>query len=141
MGDDSVGLRLIEYMSEKKLCARKDIEIHDIANDSLKLLSFFNEDTEKILILDCVKMGKNAGDFFLFSPTEVKSEKNITGITTHEGDLLKVLDLASSLGYHIPEIKILGIEPKSITVDMTISDTLQRRFDEYVETIMNEIGG
>lgn len=139
MGDDSVGLRLIEYMSEYKLCESKDIELHDIANDCLKLLSFFNPETERILVIDCVKMGKEAGDFLLFSPHEVKSEKNVTGITTHEGDLLKTIDLARNLGYHIPEIRILGIEPKSVTPDMTISDVLKNRFDAYVKIIMNEI--
>ncbi|MHB8739959.1 MAG: hypothetical protein ACYC62_02185, partial [Coriobacteriia bacterium] len=62
----------------------------------------------------------------------VVTHKTLEGISTPEGDLMKVLELARELGLAIPPITLLGIEPAEIAPEMGLSPTLEQRFEEYV---------
>jgi hydrogenase maturation protease len=134
MGDDGIGLRLIEAAAERGLPA--GIEAVELKNDALGLFSYLVPDTERILLVDCVKMGEEPGNWRLFSPDEVRSLKQVARATTHEGDLLQTLELARQTGYAVPPIRILGIEPASMAPGMDLSPTLAARFDDYLELLL-----
>jgi hydrogenase maturation protease len=78
-------------------------------------------------------MGKAPGEYEFFQADDVETKKDLSGLTTHEGDLLKILELARQTGHHIPPITIMGIEPESIKSEMGLSATLQARFTEYAQ--------
>jgi hydrogenase maturation protease len=92
-----------------------------------------NPDTESILIVDSAKMGLKPGDFRFFKPSEVSTRKEIAGFSTHEADLLKVLELARLTGTPIPPIAIMGIEPETVKPEIGLSRTLEGRLAEYAE--------
>jgi len=137
MGDDGVGLRVIEKILERKL--DQGFQVIDIADNGIKLLSYFTEETEKILLIDCVEAEKKPGDFVLFSPKDVESEKMLSGMTTHEGDVLKLIELAKAVNYPIPPLRVLGIQPESVVPSMELSDLLASRLDEYVKIALAEL--
>ena len=103
------------------------------------LLTYFNDDTEKIVVVDAAKMGKNPGDYLIFSPENVNTKKVVPHISTHEGDILKLINMAKELKLSIPKIKILAIQPKSMAPEMGLSDVLQSRFMEYVDMAIKEV--
>jgi hydrogenase maturation protease len=138
MGDDGIGLRLIESMVDRKL--DKGFVPVDIGNDLFRLLTFFEPTTERLVIVDCVHMGRQPGEWVCFSPAEVESRKVVGRFTTHEGDVLKIIDLARQLGQHVPELFIIGIEPESVTPCLTLSRPLETRFEEYLQTAIDRIG-
>lgn len=137
MFDDSIGIRIIEYISERGLDA--DFRALDVSGNALNILSYLNRETEKILIVDAVNMGEKPGDFRFFTLDDVVSVKSITGITTHEDDMVQVLRLAQDQGYSLPEIVFLGIEPESVRMDCGLSDSLVKRFTQYVEVAMGAL--
>jgi hydrogenase maturation protease len=141
MGDDSIGLRLADAIAERGL--DKDFEVASTSHDSLQLLSYFSEDEgkgpEKVLLIDCMRSGRHAGDFVVFAPEEVESRKALGGITTHEGDVLKVLQLGKELALPLPPIRILGIEPQSTEQSMELSEPLKARFEEYLAAAVKAI--
>jgi hydrogenase maturation protease len=137
MGDDSIGLRLAEAIAGRSL--DKGFEVASNSHDSLQLLSYFSEDTEKVLLIDCMRSGGKPGDFVVFSPEEVESQKALGRITTHEGDVVKVLQLGRDLGLPLPRIRILGIEPESTEQSLELSKTLESRFEEYLATAVRTI--
>ena len=59
-------------------------------------------------------MGLAPGDVRFFTPDEVETTKALAGISTHEGDVLKVLELARAAGYTVPRLRIMGIEPATL---------------------------
>jgi hydrogenase maturation protease len=138
MGDDGIGLQLIEALSVQEL--PPDCETLELKNDALGLFSYLTPETERILIVDCVKMGDAPGNWRLFSPEEVSSIKKVANATTHEGDLLQTLALARETGYHVPPIRILGIQPETLEPSMDLSNTLKSRFDEYLTAALKTIG-
>lgn len=137
MYDDSVGIRIIEHVVESEM--EEGFRALDVSGNSLNILSYLNEETEKILIVDTASMGMEAGSYRLFSLDEVDSAKPVTGITTHEDDMIQVLRFARENGYHLPEVVFMGIEPETVRMDYGMSDTLSRRLEEYVSEAMAQL--
>ena len=138
MADDSIGLRIVEHIIENGL--DKGFEAVDIADEGTRLLSYLEQETEKIVLVDAVGLGLAAGEYRLFEPKDVQTTKEIQGLTTHEGDALKILEFARSLGYFIPPLTILGIQPGNLEHGMDLSPALQDRFDTYLKVALEEIG-
>jgi len=137
MADDSIGLRIVEHIARNGL--DRGFEAIDIADEGMRLLFYFNEDTEKIVLIDAVDFGLAGGELRLFKPQDVKTTKNTKRLTTHEGDILRVLEIARNLGYTIPPLTILGIQPVSLEPVMELSPPLQAKFDEYLKIALEEI--
>lgn len=131
--DDGIGLHLIEKLSSIPSLPFIPVEI---AHDILRLQTYFNEDTESILIIDAVKMGLRPGEYKFFSPGDVESKKEVLGFSTHEGDILKIIELSKTLNLYMPNISIMGIEPDVMNIGMNISVGLNERMQEYVGEIM-----
>lgn len=137
MSDDAVGLKLVETISERGL--DRGFEPVSLPHDIFTLLSYFNEDTEKIVIVDSVDFVGKPGDFLVFSPSDVESRKSIKPLTTHEGDVLKIITMGQSLGYPMPPIAIVGIQPLSHAQGLELSGVLKERFEEYLSAVLKAL--
>ncbi|MBF0548029.1 MAG: hydrogenase maturation protease [Candidatus Riflebacteria bacterium] len=137
MFDDSIGIRVIENIVEKNL--EKGFRALDLSGNSLNLVSYLNSDTQKILIVDSANLGISPGDFRFFAPEEVTSEKCLDGFSTHEGDMVKTLCLARDMGYPIPKVVFLGIQPLEMKNEFGLSNPLQANLKNYVQAAINEI--
>jgi hydrogenase maturation protease len=132
MSDDSVGLRLAEHFFDK---AVNGYEAVDMAHDSMRILFYCEPGTEKIIVVDCVEMGLVPGEFRIFEPNDVETTKELAGISTHEGDVLKALELGKQLGYSIPPITIMGIQPEVTTFGFDLSANVAARYENYIAVL------
>lgn len=128
--DDSIGLRVVESVVESGL--DRGFRAIELGDNLIDLLHYLDADTECVLVVDSARMGRAPGEHVFFTPDEVTSRKDLAGFSTHEGDLLKVLGLAASLGQALPSITVLGIEPETITTGIGLSAALADRLGEYV---------
>lgn len=128
--DDSIGLRVVESVVESGL--DRGFRAIELGGNLIDLLHYLDADTECVLVVDSARMGRAPGEHVFFTPDEVTSRKDLAGFSTHEGDLLKVLGLAASLGQALPSITVLGIEPETITTGIGLSAALADRLGEYV---------
>ena len=138
MADDGIGLRIVEHIVRNGW--DRGFEAVDIADEGTRLLFYLECETEKIVLIDAVDMGLAAGEYRLFEPKDVDTTKEMRGLSTHEGDALKVIEFARTLGYFIPPLVILGIQPGNLDAGPELSPPLQKRFDTYLETALEEIG-
>jgi len=137
MGDDGIGLRLIEHVSDLGLADGFDAV--EVGNDGMLVLTYFTEETERLVLVDAVRFGGTPGDFTIFSPEDVESHKTTGGISTHEGDILKLIGMAREIGLPVPAIRIVAIEPAAMQPDTGLSSALQSRFEEYLDALLKEI--
>jgi hydrogenase maturation protease len=128
--DDSIGLRIAEHIGEASL--DEGFRAVDLGGNLLDLVHYLDAETERVLIVDSAKMGLVPGDFAFFAPDQARSRKTVAGISTHEGDLLKVLEFAAATGGPLPPVTILGIEPAELRDEPGLSADLEGRFDDYV---------
>jgi hydrogenase maturation protease len=138
-GDDGVGLRVVEHVVANGL--DRDFVAVDVSTDALSLVAYLNDDTEAVLVVDAAHLGLAPGDFRFFSPDEVETQKELTGLSTHEGDVLKVLQLAREAGYPIPPLAIMGIEPSEMGSGMTLSECLAERLPAYAAAAIEHLAG
>lgn len=136
-GDDSIGIRIVEHIILSGL--EKNFKAIEIVNNGMLFLTYFQEKLEKILIIDSAEINKKPGEYLLFKPEDIKTKKIISNISTHEGDVIKLIKIAEKLNYSIPEIKILGIQPKQFNVDTPLSLELKNNFNTYIEVAIDEI--
>ncbi len=136
MYDDSIGLKIVEYIAENEL--EKGFQAIELSASLINLLSYFNRQTRKIIIVDSAKMHLSAGEYRFFSPLEVSSTKKLAGLSTHEGDLLSILHLAQALEYKIPVLKVMGIEPQLIKNEFGLSSLLEEKIPLYSKLLINE---
>ncbi len=137
--DDSIGLRIVEHIVDNEL--DKGFTAIEAGNDGLSVMGYFNEDVDEILIVDCALVDLAPGDYIIFDINDVESKKLVGSISTHEGDIMKVVEIARGVGYTIPPIKVFAIQPELMEMEMGLSSTLASRFDEYVEMVISEITG
>ena len=137
MADDGIGLWVVEHLARRGL--EQGFEAVAIADEGTRLLFYLTENTDKIVIIDAVDMGLEPGEYRLFKPEDVETQGAISGITTHEGDILRVLELAASLHYHIPPVTILGIQPAILGPGLELSPALERQFDTYFRVALEEV--
>ena len=136
--DDGIGLRIVEHIAHNGL--DRGFEAIDLADEGISLLFYLNDETEKILLVDAVDLGLPPGEYRLFRPEDVQSTKDMRRLTTHESDILAILKFAKSLGYRLPPITILGIQPGDLSPGMELSTTLQERFSTYLRVALEEVG-
>jgi hydrogenase maturation protease len=138
-GDDAVGPRVVEHVVANGL--DRDFVAVDLSTDALSLVAYLNADTEAVVVVDAAHVGASPGDFRFFSPHEVETQKELTGLTTHEGDVLKVLELAREAGYSMPPFAIMGIEPCEMGNGMTLSECLAERVPAYAAAAIEHLSG
>ena len=129
--DDSIGLRVAEAVREEGL--ERGFRAVELGGNLLDLTHYLSADTESVLIVDSARMGLAPGDLAFFGPEEVQTRKSVAGFSTHEDDLMKVIDLVRSLGADLPPITLMGIEPEAVSAGVGLSATLGSRFREYVD--------
>lgn len=129
--DDSVGLRVAEAISAEGL--DREFRAIELGGKVIDLVHYVDEQTEAVLIVDSAKMGLEPGEYAFFTPEQVDTRKRLPGVSTHEGDVLKVLELAASLGRPLPPVTFLGVEPADIHNEIGLSPALESRLAEYIE--------
>jgi len=135
MSDDGIGLLVVERLAGTRLLPDGVTPVV-LGQDGLALLAYLTESNAHVVIVDAVRMGMEPGCWRWFRPEDVESLKPEGRASTHEGDLLRILEMARELGEPLPSLKVLGIEPARLEPGFEISDTLQARFDEYVDACL-----
>jgi hydrogenase maturation protease len=136
-GDDAVGVRVVEHIVANGL--ERGFVAVDLSTNALNLVSYLGPHTEAVLVIDATHLGLEPGEYRFFSPDEVETQKELAGLSTHEGDILKVLTLAMSAGYPIPPLAIMGIEPCSMESGIGLSERLARLVPTYAAAAIERL--
>lgn len=127
--DDAVGVRVIEHLTARDLV--RDFQAIDLGARSLDLIAYLVPETTAILLVDAAALGLAAGEYRFFEPAAVETQKPLSGMSTHEGDVLRVLALARATGASIPPLLFMGIQPQSLEPGLGLSPALESRLGEY----------
>jgi len=137
-GDDAVGVHVIDHVWAHGL--DRGFSAIDLGANAMNLVSYLNEETEAMLVVDATQLGLEPGEYLIFTPDQVETQKELAGISTHEGDALKVLDLAVTAGYPIPPVAIMGIEPLEMACGgLELSERLAARVPEYATAAIEHL--
>ncbi len=137
MGDEGIGIKLIE-MLQSASGDFPEADFVDAGTGGMSLLHLISG-RRKAVIIDCCIMGETPGTIKQFTPDQVNTVKQLTHLSLHEVDIIKVIDLARQLGECPEEIIFFGIEPETVNQQMELSDIITARLTQYIETIKAQL--
>jgi len=137
MRDEGVGVRLVQDLA-KDQSRYPEVEFIDFGTGGLGLVHALDK-RRAAVIVDCARMGRAPGEFERFTPEQVRSVKKLAGNSLHEGDLLRTLDIAKTLGQCPEHIVILGIEPADTSPGMELSRVIADRIPLYKNAVLCEL--
>jgi len=137
MGDEGVGVQLIRMLAD---CADSfpGVEFRDLGTGGMNVLHAIRG-YRKAVFIDCAVMGETPGALRRFSRQDVRSARDVSGISLHETDVLEVIDLSRRLNECPSEIVLFGIEPLNISPGEGLSPPLAGRINDYLLAIKAEL--
>ena len=133
MTDEGVGVQVVRALQQRAGLFHS-VDFVDAGTAGVSLVHRMRS-YDRAIFVDCTLMGEEPGAIRRFSPDEVRSSKQITGHSRHEGDLLHFISLSERLGEAPPSITIFGIQPFCIESGTELSPMLAGKLDYYVEQV------
>ncbi len=134
--DEGVGIQVVQKMLKLRL--PKDVEVLDGGTASLDLISYL-EGRKRIIVIDCVRGGHKPGTIYRLTPKDLERDENKV-LSLHQVDFQETLNLFSKLKKKIPQVVIIGIEPKDYSSwGMELSPAIKRRVPRIIELVRKEI--
>jgi len=137
LSDEGVGVHILQAL-ENHPKRPKDVDLIDSGNSSMTVLHGMT-DRKKVVFVDCALMDEAPGTIRRFTPEEVRTRKNFTGLSLHDGDLLVTLELAKQLEGYPDQVVIFGIQPSSWEPGDRLSPLLQAKLGNYVDAVWAEL--
>ncbi len=135
LGDEGVGVRVIEAMSEIKM--PDNVELMDGGTASMDILG--NLDSEiKVIIIDAVQGGGEPGTIYRFTPKDIQSPKPVF-TSLHQIGLLETLSELEMVGRPPLNIVIFGIEPKNLEWGLELSPEIAAIIPRVSQMVLEEI--
>jgi hydrogenase maturation protease len=130
LGDDGVGLRLLEELARDASARDARIELLDGGTQGLALLGRI-EGRRALLILDAVALGAAPGTVHVLDGAQAMRAGGPPGESAgtapaHEGGASQLLAYSGLLGDLPKRILVVGVEPRRVTTGIGLSPDVER---------------
>lgn len=135
--DEGIGIYAAEYISQNYEFDDKDLEIIDGGTLGFKLMTYFQE-YDNVIILDTVSIEDEVGSIYRL-PSDVLLGLGTYRKTAHEVEIVEMLEIVSVLDSYA-NVTIIGIIPKDIiSVGIGLTSTMEDKFEEFILNGLKEI--
>lgn len=141
MGNDGVGLKVIEALQKTELGSLENLEIADAGVCGLDLLNFF-DGARKIIIVDAVLANSPVGSVHRLEGKDLieSTEEPLNLVSVHDLTITDVLRIGEQV-QSLPEIVVIGIEIGTVVTEATleISPEVLKGLNEAIRLIKEEV--
>ena len=135
--DEGIGIFASKYLEENYTYANTDLEIMDGGTLGFKLMRYFQE-YDNVVILDTISVEDEPGEIYRL-PSDVLLGMGNYRKTAHEVEIIEMLEICSLLEKHAA-VTILGIIPEDIQkVQIGLTQIIEDRFEEYILNVIKEV--
>ena len=135
--DEGIGIYAAEYISQNYKFDDKDLEIIDGGTLGFKLMTYFQE-YDNVIILDTVSIEDEVGSIYRL-PSDVLLGLGTYRKTAHEVEIVEMLEIVSVLDSYA-NVTIIGIIPKDIiSVGIGLTATMEDKFEGFILNGIKEI--
>ena len=135
--DEGIGIYAAEYISQNYKFDDKDLEIIDGGTLGFKLMTYFQE-YDNVIILDTVSIEDIVGGIYRL-PSDVLLGLGTYRKTAHEVEIVEMLEIVSVLDSHA-KVTIIGIIPADIqSVQIGLTTQMEDKFEEFILNGIKEI--
>ncbi|WP_378953821.1 HyaD/HybD family hydrogenase maturation endopeptidase [Pelosinus sp. sgz500959] len=133
MQDEGFGVRVVEQLLHQYHFP-EHVQVLDGGTLGMELLRFLLG-TDKLILVDAVSGGLPPGSLYRFSHDEVKAyfkEK----VSMHELGIQDVLGVMEVLEKPAKEIRILGVEPLTIDIGLTMTPIVAEAVEPVIQQLI-----
>jgi len=131
LGDDAVGVRLLERLGEG-YGYDGAVEYVDGGTQGLALLGCL-EGREAVLVLDAVDLGAAPGTVHVLRGPVVEQLRARRASTAHEGGAVQLFEVANVLRLGWYELALVGVEPENVRTGIGLSPSVEQSMEEALE--------
>lgn len=137
MGDDGVGIRVIEKLQEMKL--PENVEIIDAGVGGMAILSWI-EDADKVVIVDAVQTGNEpAGTVYEFTDKELPPSEMFM-LSLHDLNLVDTINVGRVVQKMPEVIVIIGVEVKRVAeFTKELTPEVEGAIPEVLDLVLKEL--
>ena len=136
--DDGIGIVLLDKLVKRKQDLPLNIEYIDGGTGGLNLIHLLSR-FHTVVFLDAAYCNKKAGEGELFDLKEVKNNRISLSSSTHDSDILKVIQLLSELSQNPTNIFFFGIQPKDTSMGTSLSKELQQNINGLIDQVISTL--
>lgn len=140
MGNDGVGIKIIEALHKTELKDREDIDIEDVGVCGLDLLNYL-DGARKVIIVDAMLTNSPPGSVHRIKGEDLINDVEFSSfISVHDLTITDVLKIAEHV-QTLPEVVVIGIEIGELVTEATleISPEILKGMDEAIKLIREEV--
>lgn len=134
--DEGIGVRAVELLQERYVMP-PEVQVVDGGTAGMELLECL-EDTDKLIIVDCVRVGQPAATVIRRIDDEVPQFFR-TKISPHQlgiSDVLAALRLRDRFPKHLA---LIGIQPLSLETGMELTPEIEATLPEVLAMMVDEL--
>ncbi|MCK5568580.1 MAG: hydrogenase maturation protease [Spirochaetes bacterium] len=136
MGDEGVGIEVVNILEKKSYTG--DIELIDAGTSFFNIVSDLRS-FEKVIIIDAVNGGREAGTVYRFKPGDIEEAGSPVTISLHDFGVLESIKLERVLGKFPDEVVFFGIEPYKIELSMELSPQIKEKMNYIIAKVLDEL--
>jgi len=126
MTDDGVGVHAVQMLAKDPI---EGADIYDVGTSILRMQDLL-EDYPKIVILDAVEAGGEAGALYMFRGETLTASKHNS---LHDMGIPEILQMMPDSKR--PEVLVLGVEPEKVELGMELSDPVRAALTGLLKTV------
>lgn len=135
--DEGIGIYASEYIRQNYEFDDETLEIIDGGTLGFKLMTYFQE-YDNVIILDTVSIEDEVGGIYRL-PSDVLLGLGNYRKTAHEVEIVEMLEIVSVLDSHAT-VTIIGIIPEDIiSVGIGLTKIMEDKFEEFILNGIKEI--
>ena len=138
LGDDAVGLRMLEELQQEADDWAPGVEFVDGGTQGIALLGVMS-DRPWMVLLDAVSHVGAPGTVYVMNGAEALTLHFLTAGTAHEGGAGSLLALATLTGDLSPNVVVVGVEPEIVRTGIGLSPAVQGALAEAIAAARREI--
>ncbi len=137
MGDDGVGIRVIERLQEMKL--PENVEVIEAGVGGMSILSWI-EDADKAIIVDAVQTGNEPpGTVYEFTDKELPPS-DMFMLSLHDLNLVDTINVGRVVQKMPEEIIIIGVEVKRVAeFTKELTPEVEGAIPEVLDLVLKEL--
>ena len=136
LSDEGIGVHVIKAL-QKENSLPPEVEVMEGGTDGFGLINIIT-DTDRLIVIDSLKGGSEAGTLYKFDIEDAPGTPDLFKTSVHQIGILEVINLSSLIG-KTPKTTVIGVEPKSITMGMELSEEVKEKIPRVIELIKEEV--
>lgn len=141
MGDDGIGIHVINRLGEMSDQLPENVELLDAGVSGLDILNML-EGAGMVIIVDAVKGAGETGSVHRLSSGDIKTSSSADAFSVHDTSLAHVLSIAEHIQKMPERLTIFAIEiEKADEISLSLSEKVQKSVDVTVKMIFDELNG